>query len=116
MLDIELIRSDPEFVRTALLKRVDDVDLEPVLAADARRRKLASEVDAARSERNRQAKQIGRLKASGADTSQAQHQAAALGACSDATEPQTRALVSEAREEIDIVASALSRLRSIAPR
>ena len=79
MLDIELIRSDPEFVRAALLKRVDDVDLGPVLAADAVRRKLASEVDAARSERNRQAKEIGRLKASGADTAQAQSQAAALG-------------------------------------
>src|ERR1700690_3833955 len=72
MLDIELIRSDPEFVRAALLKRVDDVDLGPVLAADALRRKLASEVDALRSERNRQAKEIGRLKASGADTSHAQ--------------------------------------------
>jgi seryl-tRNA synthetase len=65
MLDIELIRSDPEFVRAALLKRMDDVDLGPILEADALRRKLASEVDAVRSERNRQAKEIGRLKASG---------------------------------------------------
>ena len=79
MLDIELIRSDPEFVRAALLKRVDDVDLGPILAADALRRKLATEVDAVRSERNRQAKEIGKLKASGADTSQAQRQAAELG-------------------------------------
>ena len=59
MLDIELIRSDPEFVRTALLRRIDDVDLEPILEADALRRKLATEVDAVRSERNRQAKEIG---------------------------------------------------------
>jgi seryl-tRNA synthetase len=79
MLDIELIRSDPEYVRTALLKRVDDVDLDPILAADALRRKLTTEVDNARSERNRQAKEIGKLKASGADTSEAQKQAAALG-------------------------------------
>jgi hypothetical protein len=43
-------------------------------------------------------------------------QAAALGACSDATEPQIRALVRQARDEIEIVGSALSRLRSIAPR
>jgi seryl-tRNA synthetase len=79
MLDIELIRSDPEYVRAALLKRVDDVDLRPVLEADALRRKLAFEVDEARSERNRQAKEIGKLKASGADTAEAQKQAAALG-------------------------------------
>ena len=79
MLDIELIRSDPEFVRAALLKRVDDVDLGPILEADALRRKLAYEVDEARSERNRQAKQIGKLKASKADTTDAQKQAAGLG-------------------------------------
>jgi seryl-tRNA synthetase len=71
MLDIELIRSDPEFVRAALLKRVDDVDLGPILEADALRRKLATEVDGARSERNRRAKEIGELKASGADTADA---------------------------------------------
>ena len=79
MLDIELIRSDPEFVRAALLKRVDDVDLGPILEADALRRKLAYEVDEARSERNRQARQIGKLKASKADTTDAQKQAAGLG-------------------------------------
>jgi seryl-tRNA synthetase len=79
MLDIELIRSDPEYVRAGLLKRVDDVDLGPIQEADALRRKLAYEVDEARSERNRQAKEIGKLKASGADTTQAQKQAAALG-------------------------------------
>jgi seryl-tRNA synthetase len=79
MLDMDLIRSDPEFVRAALLKRVDDVDLEPILEADALRRKLTTEVDKARSERNRQAKEIGRLKASGIDTTETQQQAAALG-------------------------------------
>src|SRR5512146_529089 len=79
MLDIELIRSDPEFVRTALLKRVDDVDLDPILEADALRRKLTSEVDTARAERNRTAKEIGKLKSSGADSTVAQREAAVLG-------------------------------------
>jgi len=79
MLDIELIRSDPGYVRAALLKRMEDVDLGPVLEADALRRKLAAEVDAARAERNLRAKEIGRLKLSGADVTQAQKHAAALG-------------------------------------
>ena len=79
MLDIELIRSDPDFVRAALLKRVDDVDLGPILEADALRRKLVSAVETARAARNRRAKEIGKLKASGADTADAQQQAAALG-------------------------------------
>src|SRR5215472_8229614 len=79
MLDIELIRSDPEFVRAALLKRMDDVDLAPILEADALRRKLVGEVEAARAERNRQAKEIGKLKSSGQDTTAAQEAAAKLG-------------------------------------
>jgi hypothetical protein len=41
-------------------------------------------------------------------------QAAALHAGSDATEPQVRSLVRDARNEVDIVSSALSRLRSLA--
>jgi len=41
-------------------------------------------------------------------------QAAALRAGSDATEPQVRAMVRQARDEVDIVSAALSRLRSIA--
>ncbi|HEX6524611.1 MAG TPA: serine--tRNA ligase [Streptosporangiaceae bacterium] len=79
MLDIELIRSDPDFVRAALLKRMDDVDLGPILEAAALRRKLVAETELARSERNRAAKDIGKLKASGADTTDVQKQAAALG-------------------------------------
>jgi seryl-tRNA synthetase len=78
MLDIELIRSDPEYVRTALLRRVDDVDLDSILETDVLRRKLTTEIDIARAERNRQAREVGRLKASGADTAEAQKQAAAL--------------------------------------
>ncbi len=41
-------------------------------------------------------------------------QAAALRAGSDATEPQVRALVRHARDEVDIVSTALSRMRSVA--
>jgi seryl-tRNA synthetase len=86
MLDIELIRSDPEYVRAALLKRTDDVDLDPILEADALRRKLTTEVDTARAERNRQAKEIGTLKAAGGDTAEVQKQAAHLRAQETATQ------------------------------
>ena len=41
-------------------------------------------------------------------------QAAALRAGSDATEPQVRALVRHAGDEVDIVSAALARLRSLA--
>ena len=42
-------------------------------------------------------------------------QSAALQACGDANEPQIRALVREAGNEIQIVAAALARMRSISP-
>jgi hypothetical protein len=42
-------------------------------------------------------------------------QAAAVQAGSDATEPQVRSLVRRARDEVDIVSAALSRMRSVAP-
>jgi hypothetical protein len=42
-------------------------------------------------------------------------QAAALRAGSDAAAPQVRSLVRQARDEVEIVSSALSRLRSVAP-
>ncbi|HXZ62605.1 MAG TPA: hypothetical protein VEG62_07675 [Acidimicrobiales bacterium] len=41
-------------------------------------------------------------------------QAAALHAGSDAAEPQLRSLVRQARDEVDIVSAALTRLRSVA--
>ncbi len=42
-------------------------------------------------------------------------QSAALGACGDASEPQIRALVRDAGNEVEIVAAALARMRSITP-
>ncbi len=63
MLDIELIRKEPERVREALRLRQDDPTLvDEVLALDERRRALLREVEALRAERNRVSKAIGRMK------------------------------------------------------
>jgi hypothetical protein len=43
-------------------------------------------------------------------------QAAAVCACSEATEPRLRSLVRDARDEVQIVAAALSRMRSVTPQ
>jgi hypothetical protein len=42
-------------------------------------------------------------------------QSAALQACSDAGQPRLRALVREVRDEVDIVAAGLARMRSVTP-
>lgn len=52
MLDINLIRTNPDKVRQALLKRLDAVDLEPVLALDRKRRELIVEADALKMKKN----------------------------------------------------------------
>ncbi len=63
MLDIELIRKEPERVREALRLRQDDPALvDEILELDARRRALLQEVEALRAERNRVSREIGRMK------------------------------------------------------
>lgn len=63
MLDIELVRNDPERVREALRKRNDDPMLvDEVCALDIQRREMLQEVETLRAERNRVSKEIGRMK------------------------------------------------------
>lgn len=52
MLDINLIRTDAVKVKRALLKRLDSVDLEPVLALDRKRRELIVEADGLKMKKN----------------------------------------------------------------
>jgi seryl-tRNA synthetase len=63
MLDIKLIREDPEPFRQALARRDLAERVDELLAADARRRELTARVEELRAEQNRASKAIG--KASG---------------------------------------------------
>ena len=63
MLDINLIRKEPETVRAALKARqMDDSPVDAVLALDAKRRALIQEVESLKAERNAGSKEIGRTK------------------------------------------------------
>ncbi|MGC1342219.1 MAG: serine--tRNA ligase [Candidatus Binataceae bacterium] len=60
MLDIKLIREQPDFVKAELAKvGVDGDGLESVLKTDARRRKLQFELDELRARRARESKELG---------------------------------------------------------
>jgi seryl-tRNA synthetase len=72
MLDINLIRENPEAVRKALLKRLDEVDFTDLIDWDTRRRKLIPEIDALREKRNKVSAQIPAMKKEGKDTSDVQ--------------------------------------------
>jgi seryl-tRNA synthetase len=60
MLDIKLIREDPEPFREALGRRGLAERVDELLAADERRRELTQRVEALRAEQNRASKAIGR--------------------------------------------------------
>lgn len=63
MLDINLIRQQPELVRAALKARQSDSSaVDSIVQLDERRRKLLTEVERLRAERNAVSKDIGQLK------------------------------------------------------
>ena len=62
MLDIKLIRSNPEKVKEALKKRKEKINIEEVLSLDEKRRELLLEADALKEKRNSVSEEIGKLK------------------------------------------------------
>jgi len=62
VLDIRLIRENPDLVRTGLKRRgVEDVPLDEIIALDEKNREIITEVETLRSERNTVSKEIGGL-------------------------------------------------------
>jgi len=70
MLDIRLIRENPDFVRERLATRGggDEAQIDEVLRVDAERRKTQTELQRLQSERNRLSKEIGGKKSRGEAT------------------------------------------------
>jgi seryl-tRNA synthetase len=69
MLDINLIREKTEYVRTALLKRMDNVDFTELLDWDKQRRWLISQAEELKAKTNQVSKQIPAMKKQGQDIS-----------------------------------------------
>jgi seryl-tRNA synthetase len=67
VLDIKLIRDNPDIVKRALSDRGMEADVDGVLALDERRRGLLVEVEELKHERNRASDEIVALKKSGGD-------------------------------------------------
>ena len=68
MLDLKLLRSETEKVKSALARRKEDVDIDAVLAVDDKRRALLTEVEALKAKQNEVTKQIPVMKKEGKDT------------------------------------------------
>ena len=69
MLDIKVVRSNPELVKEAEHKRNKDMDalIDRVIALDADRRELAAKADAIKAEQNQASREIPRIKKEGGD-------------------------------------------------
>lgn len=72
MLDIRVIRENPEKVKTAMKSRNKDMDaqVDRVLEIDAARRELMGKADALKAEQNAASKEIPRIKKEGGDISE----------------------------------------------
>ncbi len=68
MLDLKLIRENPELVRQALEKRHDSAPLEDILHLDAQHRKFLYEVETLRARRKEASREIGELVRMGRET------------------------------------------------
>ncbi len=80
VLDLRLLRTEPETIKDALLKRMDSVDFSPIFTLDEQRRALIGSVESTRAERKGYAKQIGRLRGQGGDWQALEAEATALKA------------------------------------
>jgi seryl-tRNA synthetase len=99
MLDLKLIRSDPERVKVALARRGAAAQVGELLALDARRRQLLPEVESAQAERKTLSKQIGEAKQAGGDAEELM-----------ATVQGLKETIESGKEELEKVEADLNRL------
>lgn len=90
MIDLRLLRENPDLFRQAAERKRIPADIDAVVAADCRIRELRSEIESLRAERNRVSKGISRLQ--GADRDAALEEARTIRARLEADEPELRDL------------------------
>lgn len=79
MLDVRLLRQDPQAVAAALARRGFHFDVEAFNALEERRRQVQMETESLQNERNRVSKSIGQAKAKGEDVAPLMASVAGLG-------------------------------------
>jgi len=70
VLDIKLIRNEPDKVREAMRRRGEDAPIDEVLALDEQRRSLVTEVEQLKARRNQVSEEIARAKRAGQDATE----------------------------------------------
>ncbi len=70
MLDIKILRQDPDKIREALKNRCNDLDITPAIELDAKRREILQDVEKKKAEQNAISKKIPAMKKAGEDTAE----------------------------------------------
>ena len=104
MLDLKLIRSDPERVKTALARRGAAEQVDELLALDERRRQLLPRIEGAQAERKTISKQIGEAKQRGEDAAEQMTAVAEL-----------KQTIESGKEELEQVDADLQRVAAALP-
>lgn len=68
MLDIKLLRTEPDKIREALKNRNNDLDITPAIELDVKRREILGEVEQMKAKQNEISKQIPAMKKAGENT------------------------------------------------
>ena len=68
MLDIKVLRQEPERIKEALKKRFNPLDIEPAIELDKQRRAILAEVEQKKAKQNEITKQIPQMKKNGENT------------------------------------------------
>lgn len=99
MLDIKVVRTEPDRVKAAMRSRNKDMDAEVdrVLAIDAQRRELSSQADALKAQQNQASKQIPQIKKEGGDVAPIMEEMKKLSDQVKALDAQISALGTEQR-------------------
>lgn len=69
MLDLKLVRKNPDLIREALRKRHSDINIDEFLSLDEKRRAMIQEVEEKKMERNRASQEVAKMKRAGQDAS-----------------------------------------------
>jgi seryl-tRNA synthetase len=95
MLDIQLLRTQPEAVAAGLARRGTAIDLAPFEALEAQRKQVQTQTQDLQAKRNTLSKQIGQFKAKGEDVAPVMAEVAGLGDALKANEEKLAVLLAE---------------------
>ena len=98
MLDIKLIRENPEKINELLKRRNPELSVDKVIEIDTERRKVQTEADELRALRKSESQKIGELKKQGQDTTKVQEEVREIGDKIKALEEKETELDSKQRE------------------